>query len=378
MRAAGPVVVVAAGAVALVVPAGAGADAGAGATADAISSTGPRATADATSSTGPRASAAPGASVGGARYVAGSPAGGADYGTAIAPIDARPIAALLAVAPHRVKAGALPEVRFRVRQRGGRTVRAQLRVYRAATRKSARRLALDVPVGEVAVGHTTRVRWPKAAALRAGRYVVSLHAEDVTGRTLQRSAQRPGQTTLLVVSPPKARPEPPPAPEPPPTPAPAPAPAPVGPPSPSPELHAGVFPVSGGGFSFGGEDARFGAGRKGHVHEGQDVAAPRGTPVVAPVAGTVAAVDYQRGGAGHYVVLAGADGRDYFLCHFMAGSTVVAVGQAVAAGALLARVGSTGSASGPHLHFEIWEGSWRRGRPIDPLPQLQAWAEGAR
>ena len=52
------------------------------------------------------------------------------------------------------------------------------------------------------------------------------------------------------------------------------------------------------------------------------------------------------------------------------------VGQAVAAGQQLCRVGQTGDATGPHLHFEIWIGGWRRDKasvPVDPLAQLQAW-----
>ena len=44
-------------------------------------------------------------------------------------------------------------------------------------------------------------------------------------------------------------------------------------------------------------------------------------------------------------------------------------------GQRIAEVGTTGSSSGPHLHFEIWTGGgwYTGGHPIDPLPLLQAW-----
>jgi murein DD-endopeptidase MepM/ murein hydrolase activator NlpD len=86
-------------------------------------------------------------------------------------------------------------------------------------------------------------------------------------------------------------------------------------------------------------------------------------------------VRYQASGAGWYVVLDGVDGRDYFFAHCAEGSVAVAAGAPVAAGQRLCGVGATGGASGPHLHFEIWEIGWRvpGGFPIDPLPQLLAW-----
>jgi murein DD-endopeptidase MepM/ murein hydrolase activator NlpD len=135
------------------------------------------------------------------------------------------------------------------------------------------------------------------------------------------------------------------------------------------------FPIA-GSFDWGGRDARFGAKRKGHRHQGQDLTAARGTPVVAPHAGVVEAVDYQARGAGNYVVL-DSDGEDYdfVFMHLRTGSIGLAVGQHVHAGQRLGEVGSTGESSGPHLHFEIWVGGWYvGGHPIDPLPLLEAWA----
>jgi murein DD-endopeptidase MepM/ murein hydrolase activator NlpD len=143
---------------------------------------------------------------------------------------------------------------------------------------------------------------------------------------------------------------------------------------------AGVFPVQ-GPFGFGGDDARFGAGRPGHIHQGQDVVAASGTPLVAPVAGTVTWKANQPGGAGIYLVVHGAgsgsgDVRDYVFMHIKRGTVLVAPGDAVSAGEQIAQVGATGDASGPHLHFEIWIGGWyaRGGAPVDPLPQLKRWA----
>lgn len=146
-----------------------------------------------------------------------------------------------------------------------------------------------------------------------------------------------------------------------------------------PSTVAGVFPVQGSSWTFGGEGSRFGAGRPGHIHQGQDVSAPSGTPLVSPVAGTVTWKANQPKGAGIYVIVRGAaDGRDYVFMHLKSGSVLVTPGQTVAAGEALAQVGSTGASSGPHLHFEIWVGGWQAdgGAPIDPLPQLQRWSAG--
>ena len=137
----------------------------------------------------------------------------------------------------------------------------------------------------------------------------------------------------------------------------------------------GLFPVA-GPYTLGGDEARFGAGRSGHSHRGQDIMAAAGTPVVAPVGGSVGWRAYQAGGAGHYVVVHGDDTRDYVFMHLRDGSVRVQKGQAVRAGEQLGEVGATGRADGPHLHFEIWTGGWYAdgGTAIDPLPDLLAWA----
>jgi hypothetical protein len=209
------------------------------------------------------------------------------------------------------------------------------------------RPAVRVRLGRVGKSGSVRGTW--RATVPAGKYTARL---VVSGAGVTRYLR----STLSVVAP---------------TPPPAPA-------TPVSLATAGskLFPVQ-GPYSFGGEGARFGAGRTGHSHQGQDVVAAEGLPVVSPVNGTVFSIAYQASGAGHYVVVAGADGRHYVFMHLQSGSIVVAEGAAIAAGQRLGAVGNTGASEGPHLHFEIWVNGWwasKASAPIDPLPELQAWA----
>jgi murein DD-endopeptidase MepM/ murein hydrolase activator NlpD len=292
--------------------------------------------------------------------------GGAAYGAAIPRPDARPVVRRLTLSPSAVVAGdPLPQIRFHVRQRGITRVRARIVVLRVPSNRPVARIA----VGWVKPGRRVSPRWPAGVRLRTGRYLVRLHVKDGRGHTLARSASYPGRARIVVHAPRIPTPTPTPVAPTPPTPAPA-----VPPPAPSP-AGPGIFPVA-GPFDLGGPDGRFGAGRSGHVHEGQDILAAAGTPVVAPYAGLVSRTSYQASGAGEYVVLDAADGRDYFFAHCVRGSTAVAEGAAVVPGQQLCQVGNSGTTSGPHLHFEIWNVGWRvpGGVPIDPLPELRAWA----
>jgi murein DD-endopeptidase MepM/ murein hydrolase activator NlpD len=140
-----------------------------------------------------------------------------------------------------------------------------------------------------------------------------------------------------------------------------------------PATTSGVFPVA-GPHTFGGPDARFGARRAGHTHQGQDVLAAEGTPLVSPIRGRALYRASQPRGAGNYVVIHGADGRDYVFMHLRS-RALVAAGAAVRAGQRIGAVGHTGDATGPHLHFEVWIGGWyaHGGHPVDPLPFLRRW-----
>ncbi len=95
-------------------------------------------------------------------------------------------------------------------------------------------------------------------------------------------------------------------------------------------------------------------------HEGIDVAAPTGTPIEAPAAGRVIEVGWQSG-YGNVVVLDHGYGIVTKFAH--TSKVLVKRGQHVKRGDRIALVGSTGLATGPHLHYEVHV----NGRPVNPL-----------
>lgn len=105
----------------------------------------------------------------------------------------------------------------------------------------------------------------------------------------------------------------------------------------------------------------------GAVHEGNDVFAAAGTPVVAPVSGVIERRVGPIGGLAFY--LNGDDGVRYYGAHLSAFKGVVG---RVAQGALIGLVGNTGDAAhtASHLHFEVHPGG---GLAVDPYPTLRRW-----
>jgi murein DD-endopeptidase MepM/ murein hydrolase activator NlpD len=99
-------------------------------------------------------------------------------------------------------------------------------------------------------------------------------------------------------------------------------------------------------------------------HSGLDLTAPAGTPVTAAAPGRVTWAGPRPGGWGKLVTLSHGHGVRTMYAHL---STVrVKVGQWIAGGTVLGRVGATGDATGPHLHFEVRVGA----AAIDPLRAL--------
>jgi murein DD-endopeptidase MepM/ murein hydrolase activator NlpD len=99
-------------------------------------------------------------------------------------------------------------------------------------------------------------------------------------------------------------------------------------------------------------------------HTGIDLAAPPGTPVAAAASGTVTWAAKLHGGWGLLVVIAHVDHVRTLYAHLS--EIDVAVGDRVSAGQMIGRVGATGEALGPHLHFEVRV----RDAAVDPLPAL--------
>ena len=139
------------------------------------------------------------------------------------------------------------------------------------------------------------------------------------------------------------------------------------------DLYDHIFPVR-GKHDFGGAGARFGSGRAGHSHQGHDVFAACGVPMVAARGGRIQYAGYHSA-AGNYIVIdGGGTGVDYAYMH-LAERTPFRVGDLVYTGQRIGSVGETGNAQGCHLHYEMWAspGWYEGGRPFDPLPSLLAW-----
>jgi peptidase M23-like protein len=142
-------------------------------------------------------------------------------------------------------------------------------------------------------------------------------------------------------------------------------------------LVGNAFPIL-GAHQFNLSAGRFGAGRSGHRHQGQDVFARCGTPLVAARGGKVEYAGYHSL-AGYYVVIDGAGtGVDHMYAHLRE-PALVTTGATVYTGQQIGEVGDTGDAVGCHLHFEEWSapGWYKGGRPFDPLPDLKRW-DGAK
>jgi hypothetical protein len=121
------------------------------------------------------------------------------------------------------------------------------------------------------------------------------------------------------------------------------------------------------------------AAGKTSVHEGMDIYAARGTPVLSPVAGSVVGAGYGDKG-GHFVKIKGDDGNTYYFAH-MADTAKVANGARVRAGHHIGFVGNSGNARGtsPHLHFTMRASNGQLVNPsnylngaTEPLPQAAA------
>jgi murein DD-endopeptidase MepM/ murein hydrolase activator NlpD len=134
-----------------------------------------------------------------------------------------------------------------------------------------------------------------------------------------------------------------------------------------------VFPIP-GRHSFGSAGSGFGSGRAGHSHQGHDVFARCGAPLVAARGGTVQRRAFHPLSGNYLIVDGEGTDLDYAYMH-LARRSPLRKGATVATGQRIGTVGDTGNARGCHLHFELWTGPgyYEGGHAIDPLRALKAW-----
>jgi murein DD-endopeptidase MepM/ murein hydrolase activator NlpD len=104
-------------------------------------------------------------------------------------------------------------------------------------------------------------------------------------------------------------------------------------------------------------------------HYAIDIQANSGTPVKAAASGTVIFAGWKSNGGGYQVWI--AHGSNLYTTYNHMSSVGVGRGQSVGRGQQIGRVGSSGWATGPHLHFEVWQGPiWNGGTRVNPLRYL--------
>lgn len=99
------------------------------------------------------------------------------------------------------------------------------------------------------------------------------------------------------------------------------------------------------------------------AHTAVDYAAPTGTPVYAIGDGTITKLGWDPSGGGNRIRMKHMRGYESCYMHLSKFAPGLKVGSRVNQGQLIGYVGATGTATGPHLDFRIWE----NGKPIDPL-----------
>jgi peptidoglycan LD-endopeptidase LytH len=112
------------------------------------------------------------------------------------------------------------------------------------------------------------------------------------------------------------------------------------------------------------------------VHHALDILAPRGTPVLAAVAGTIRKLFVSGAGGITIYEFDQAQEKCYYYAHLDHYTNLLHEGQVVAQGDVIGYVGTTGNAPAntPHLHFAIMvlppTKEWWKGDPVDPYPLL--------
>jgi murein DD-endopeptidase MepM/ murein hydrolase activator NlpD len=152
----------------------------------------------------------------------------------------------------------------------------------------------------------------------------------------------------------------------------------IGPVGKGPARFAGGFRLRGHAFPVDGPHGtrgaigEFGADRNGgRTHEGFDITADCGTPLVAARGGKVARVGYDPELYGYFVLINGTKTNEsYFYSHLIEASPF-GRGDRIRTRDLLGRVGQTGNAASTpcHLHFELRV----NGNPVNPKPHLRRW-----